>query len=67
MVLRPKQSNRCYNGGGGGHFGRGSSGAVVGSDEGGAPAVSRVEGGHREAGRTCACKAVGAAVAVWPD
>jgi hypothetical protein len=40
-----------HDGGGGGRFGRGSTGAVVGSDEGGAPAVSGVEGGW-EAART---------------
>jgi hypothetical protein len=33
-----------HNGGGGGHFGRGSVGVVVGSDDGGAPAVMGAEG-----------------------
>jgi hypothetical protein len=52
-----------HDGGGGGCFGRGSAGAVVGSDEGGALAVLGADGGCQEAGRAHVRQVV--AVAQW--
>jgi hypothetical protein len=43
-----------------------SGGEVVGSDEGGALAISGAEGGGREAARACTCEAVVAASAIHP-
>jgi hypothetical protein len=52
----------CHNGGGGGCFGRGSAGVVVGSDEGGTPAVTGAEGASE--GGACTHKAAAVAAAV---
>jgi hypothetical protein len=40
----------CHDGAGGGHFGSESARAVVGSDEGGASAISGAEGVAQEGG-----------------
>jgi hypothetical protein len=54
-----------HDGGGGGRLRRGSTRAMVGSDEGAASAISGVKGG-REAARACTREAAMAAAAIRP-